>query len=60
MPIKSEKPYADGTKKGKGPSEDLKRVEFEETPIMSTYVLCSVNLTDVIAFGVRDWGFRVY
>jgi hypothetical protein len=36
MPIKSEKPFLDGSKK---PTEkDLKRVEFEETPIMSTYV----------------------
>ena len=39
MPVKSEKPYTDGSKKGKGPFEDLKRVEFEDTPIMSTYVL---------------------
>jgi hypothetical protein len=39
MPIKSERPFTDGSKKGKGPTEtDLKRVEFEETPIMSTYV----------------------
>jgi hypothetical protein len=39
MPVKSEKPFTDGFKKGKGPSEkDLKRVEFEETTIMSTYV----------------------
>ena len=39
MPIISEKPFTDGSKKGKGPiSEDLKRVEFETTPIMSTYV----------------------
>jgi hypothetical protein len=39
MPIKSEKPFTDGSKKGKGPNEkDLKRVEFEQTPIMSTYV----------------------
>jgi aminopeptidase N len=39
MPIKSEKPLADGSKKGKGNlNEDLKIVEFEETPIMSTYV----------------------
>ena len=38
MPIQSEKPFTDGTKKGKGPiNEDLKRVEFETTPIMSTY-----------------------
>lgn len=39
MPVKSEKPYADGSKKGKGAAgDDLKRVEFETTPIMSTYV----------------------
>ena len=39
MPIQSEKPFTDGKKKGKGPiNEDLKRVEFETTPIMSTYV----------------------
>jgi hypothetical protein len=38
MPVKSEKPFSDGLKKGKGPSnDDLKRVEFETTPIMSTY-----------------------
>lgn len=39
MPVISEKPFTDGAKKGKGPiSEDLKRVEFETTPVMSTYV----------------------
>jgi puromycin-sensitive aminopeptidase len=39
MPIQSEKPVSDGKKKGKGPiDDDLKRVEFETTPIMSTYV----------------------
>jgi hypothetical protein len=38
MPIKSEKPYTDGTKQGEGPSGDLKKVVFEDTPIMSTYV----------------------
>ena len=39
MPVKSEKPVDDGSKKAKGPSsQNLKRVEFEETPIMSTYV----------------------
>src|SRR5271156_3619845 len=48
MPIISEKPFTDGSKKGKGPiSEDLKRIEFETTPIMSTYVLPSARvLTD--------------
>ena len=40
MAVISEKPFTDGSKKGKGPiSEDLKRVEFETTPVMSTYVL---------------------
>ena len=54
MPIKSEKPYTDGTKKGKGPSEDLKRVEFEDTPIMSTYVH-SLTISLITAFGLCHW-----
>lgn len=57
MPIKSEKPVADGSKKGKGNlNEDLKIVEFEETPIMSTYVRSHV-FTLTKASCVCGWRF---
>ncbi|BFZ61020.1 hypothetical protein YB2330_002078 [Saitoella coloradoensis] len=47
MPVKSEKPAKDGKKggeKGPGPegAEGLKIVEFERTPVMSTYLLAFV------------------
>lgn len=61
MPVQSEKPVSDGKKKGKGPiGDDLKRVEFETTPIMSTYVSLNHVRTDFIAPCVCHWRFRVH
>jgi len=61
MPVRSEKPVSDGKKKGKGPiGEDLKRVEFETTPTMSTYVGFTRELSNVVAPCVRNRRFRIY
>lgn len=61
MPIVSEKPFTDGSKKGKGPvNEDLKRVEFETTPIMSTYAGPFSKHQLIKALGLCGWRFRVY
>ena len=61
MPIQSEKPISDGKKKGKGPfGDDLKRVEFETTPIMSTYVNPLMWELTFIAPRLCNWRFRIY